>query len=131
MGTMDYAYQFDAALYAKLMRKVAEERGVKRTEGKIVTVKKNPVNEHIDNIELEKGTIISGDLFIDCSGFKGLLIEETLKTGYEDWSHFLPCDRAVARLSEPLEELPPCILQPPKKRGDNGVYPCRTKIFAL
>ena len=79
MGTIDYTYQFDAALFVKLIRKVAEEQGVKRTEGKIVTVKQNPTNEHIDNIELENGTAVNGDLFIDCSGFKGLLIEETLK----------------------------------------------------
>lgn len=100
LSSIDYAYQFDAALYAKFMRKLAEGRAVKRIEGKVTSVKQNIESGHIENIELENGTVVEGDLFIDCSGFKGLLIEQTLKTGYEDWSEYLPCDRAVARLSE-------------------------------
>ena len=127
LGTMDYAYQFDAALYAKLMRKVAEERGVIRTEGKIVKVKQNPANHHIDSLELDNGSMVSGDLFIDCSGFKGLLIEETLKTGYEDWTHYLPCDRAVARLTERLPELPPYTRATAKKSGWQWRIPLQSR----
>ncbi|MCF2946738.1 tryptophan 7-halogenase [Paraglaciecola aquimarina] len=127
MATMDYAYQFDAALYGQLMRKVAQERGVKRTEGKIVKVKQNTENQNIESIELENGALISGDLFIDCSGFKGLLIEQTLKTGYEDWSHYLPCDRAVTRLSERLEELPPYTRATAKEAGWQWRIPLQSR----
>lgn len=127
MGSMDYAYQFDAALYAKLMRKVAEERGVTRTEGKIVSVRQNVTNEHIESLELENGSIINGELFIDCSGFRGLLIEETLKTGYEDWTHYLPCDRAVTRLSERLDELPPYTRATAKEAGWQWRIPLQSR----
>ena len=127
MGAMDYAYQFDAALYAKLMRKVAEQRGVKRTDGKIVKVNQAADNGYIESIELDDGSVINGDLFIDCSGFKGLLIEETLQTGYEDWTHYLPCDRAVARLSERLEELPPYTRATAKKAGWQWRIPLQSR----
>lgn len=127
MGTMDYAYQFDAALYAKLMRKVSEDRGVKRIEGKVVKVNQNPDNGNVQSIELENGTVVSGDLFIDCSGFKGLLIEETLKTGYEDWTHYLPCDRAVARLSERLDDLPPYTRATAKTAGWQWRIPLQSR----
>lgn len=127
LGAMDYAFQFDAALYAKYMRDVAEGRGVKRTEGKIVNVTQTEDTGFIESIELEKGEVIQGDLFIDCSGFKGLLIEETLKTGYEDWSNYLPCDRAVARLSERLDVLPPYTRATAKKAGWQWRIPLQSR----
>lgn len=126
-SSMDYAYHFDAALYAKYMRNVAEGRGVKRTEGKIVRVKQNDDNGHIESLELDNGTLVEGDLFIDCSGFKGLLIEETLKTGYEDWTHYLPCDRAVARLTERLDELPPYTRATAKEAGWQWRIPLQSR----
>ena len=95
-STFNYAYQFDATLFAPFLRRIAENLGVSRIEGRVVEVQLDDESGDVAALRLESGEQIRGDLFIDCSGFVSLVIGKALEEPFEDWSHWLPCDRAVA-----------------------------------
>jgi tryptophan halogenase len=103
LSNIAYAFHFDASLYAKYLRKLSQGCGVIRTEGKVNIVNQDD-NGFIKSLTLEDGSEHQADFFIDCSGFNALLIGETLKSEFEDWSHWLPCDRAIAVASKSTEE---------------------------
>jgi tryptophan halogenase len=96
LSTYSYAYQFDATLFGPYLRKYAEARGAARTEGKVVDVELDAETGDVAALKMENGERIEADLFVDCSGFRSLLLAQTLGEPWEDWSHWLPCDRACA-----------------------------------
>ncbi len=107
MTGLAYAYHFDAALYAAYLRSYAEARGVTRREGIVQSIERDSETGDILSVTLDGERTIAGDFFIDCTGFRALLIGETLLSAYEDWSRWLPCNRALAVPSERLSPLPP------------------------
>lgn len=104
---MKYAYHFDSGLYGQYLRKISEKMGVTRTEGLVEQVNLNPANGFVQSLTLQNQQVIDGDLFIDCSGFKGLLINQKLGTGFDDWSHWLPSNSAIAIPTERAKQTLP------------------------
>lgn len=127
LSSISYAFQFDATLYAKFMREFAEQRGVKRIEGKVIDVELNAETGHVSSVQLESGAKHEAELFIDCSGFRGLLIEQALKTGYNDWSDVLPCNRAVAQASERVSDPHPFTQATAQKAGWQWRIPLQSR----
>src|SRR5882724_2861934 len=112
-----YAFHFDASLYAAYLSRLAQKMGVRRLEGLIAEVLRDPGSGDVSTLRLKDGREISGEFFIDCTGFRGLLIEQALKAGYEDWSQWLPCDRAVAAPCENAPRLTPFTRSTARKAG--------------
>ncbi len=104
---IDYAFHFDASLYAAFLRKRSEAQGVERIEGRIVDAVRDPESGFVRHVVLADGREIAGDLFVDCSGMRALLIGEAMDVGYRDWNHWLPCDRALAVPCEGVMPLTP------------------------
>ena len=127
-NALNYAYHMDASLYAKFLRNIAEQNGAKRIEGKIVDVGTDHESGDITHVTLASGQKIEGDLFIDCSGFVGLLIDKTLHTGYDDWSHFLPCDSAVAVQTKSVGEPIPYTKSTARDAGWQWRIPLQSRV---
>lgn len=123
-----YAYHMDAMLYAKFLRRFAEGHGAKRMEGKVVDAELNPETGFIETLKLESGEHIEGDFFIDCSGFRGLLIEGALEAGYEDWSELLPMDRAVTAHSKVIEDPKPYTIATAQEAGWTWRIPLQNRV---
>ncbi|HEY0105001.1 MAG TPA: tryptophan halogenase family protein [Rhizomicrobium sp.] len=128
LNKITYALHFDASLFARYLRAFSEGRGVVRTEGKVQHVTVRPQDGFIASVTLESGETIAGDLFLDCSGFRGLLIEQVLKTGYEDWTHWLPCDRAWVAPSEIAGPPPSYTLATAQKAGWQWRIPLQHRV---
>jgi len=123
-----YAYQFDSSRYAVLLREYSERNGVMRTEGKAVKASRDPENDFISSITLESGQTIEADLFVDCSGFRGVLIEQELETGYDDWSEWLPCNRAIAVACETAGPSVPFTRATARKAGWQWRIPLQHRV---
>jgi tryptophan halogenase len=106
-STFAYAYHFDASLYSQYLRRVAEPRGVTRNEGKVKDIEHDPESGDIRALIMESGERIAGDFFVDCSGFRSLLLAGKLGVEWEDWSQWLPCDRALPLPTERCGDLTP------------------------
>jgi tryptophan halogenase len=128
MPNINYAFQFDASLYAAYLRRFSEKRGIRRIEGKIIDVTQFPDSGNIRSVKLESGDMIEGDLFIDCSGFRGLLIEQVYKAGYDDWSHWLPVNRAAAVPCESAGALLPYTRATAREAGWQWRIPLQHRI---
>lgn len=128
LALYNYAYHFDATLFARFLRKYAEQKGVVRHEGKIVAVKQDSSSGFIESVELHNGQHIEAELFIDCSGFAGLLIDKTLNTEYLDWSQWLPCDRAVALQTESVADAVPYTRSTAMEAGWQWTIPLQHRV---
>ncbi len=125
---INYAYHLDAGLYAAYLRKLSEPHGVKRIEGKIRNVEQDPESGHVRALVLESGEKVTGDLFVDCSGFRALLIEQTLKAGFDDYSQWLRTDRAFAVQTPSAATIPPYTRAIARQSGWQWRIPLQTRV---
>jgi tryptophan halogenase len=128
LGSYSYAFQFDAAAYAAYLRAFAERRGVRRIDGRIVDVRLRQDDGFIEAVLLQGDRLVSGDLFVDCTGFAALLIERTLQSGFEDWSKWLPCDRALAVPCASAADLSPFTRSIARQAGWQWQIPLQHRI---
>lgn len=128
LADIRHAFHFDAGLFARYLRGYSEKLGVTRTEGKITSVQTHPDTGFVSSVTMENGDVHEADLFIDCSGFRGLLIEQTLHTGYDDWSHWLPCDSALAVPCESVSPLLPYTRATARSAGWQWRIPLQHRI---
>jgi tryptophan halogenase len=128
LADIGHAFHFDAGLYAKYLRAYAEKHGAVRIEGRIVGVDQHPETGFVQSVAMQNGDVHAADLFVDCSGFHGLLIEKTLQTGYHDWSHWLPCNRALAVPCESVEPLTPYTRSTAHAAGWQWRIPLQSRI---
>ncbi|NVK55420.1 MAG: tryptophan 7-halogenase [Alteromonadaceae bacterium] len=125
---LNFAYHLDATAYAAYLRAKAEGAGVIRCEGKISSAAIDSDNGYISQLTLDSGAIVEGDVFIDCTGFRGLLIGEHLGVGYEDWSHWLAADSAIAVQTEATEAPRPYTVATAHKAGWQWRIPLQTRV---
>jgi len=128
VADLDYAYHFDASLFARFLRAESEARGVKRIEGRIVDVIQNPENGFVEKVRLTDGREVGGELFVDCSGMRALLIGDALGNGYESWKQWLLCDRAQAVPCASVSPLTPYTRSTAKKSGWQWRIPLQHRI---
>ena len=125
---INYAYHLDAGKYAQFLRQKFEPKGVKRVEGRISNVEQDGETGYVTALVLENGDRVVGDLFVDCTGFRGLLIEQTLKTGYEDWRHWLQTDSALAVQTESTGDIPPYTRARARSAGWQWRIPLQSRV---
>lgn len=128
LADIDYAYHFDASLFARFLRAKCEARGVKRIEGRIVEVVKDGESGFVDKVRLSDGREVDGDLFVDCSGMRALLIGDALGVGYDHWNEWLLCDRAMAVPCESVSPLTPYTRSTAKRAGWQWRIPLQHRI---
>jgi len=128
LSEIAYAFHFDAGLYALYLRGLAEQRGVVRREGRITEVHQRAADGFIESVQLEDGSRIEGELFVDCSGFRGLLIAQTLGVDFVDWSHWLPCNRAMVVPCASVPEITPYTRSTARAAGWQWRIPLQHRI---
>lgn len=128
LGGLVHAFQFDSGLYGRFLRTYAEARGVTRIEGKITHAERDGESGDVACVMMADGSAHGADLFLDCSGFRSLLLGETLETGFEDWSHWLPCDRAVVAPSASADALTPYTCATARKAGWQWRIPLQHRV---
>ncbi|HEY1604884.1 MAG TPA: tryptophan halogenase family protein [Allosphingosinicella sp.] len=128
LADIDYAYHFDASLFARFLRAESEARGVERIEGRIVDVVQDPESGFVERVRLGDGREVDGDLFVDCSGMRGLLIGGALGVGYEDWNHWLLCNRAMAMPSASVSPLTPYTRSTARRAGWQWRIPLQHRV---